>query len=327
MHRRNFIRLFGATVASWPLVVRAQQSPIPVIGFLSPRSPDESAHLVTAFRRGLAETGAVEGQNIAVEYRWALGVYDRLPILAAELVQRPVTVIVTVGGEPSVQAAKAATAIIPVVAIFTADPVERGLVASLNRPGGNITGISALNGTLEAKRLGLLRDLVPKATTLSLLLNPTFPSAATQLRDIQEAARAVGMQVQILNAATDREIDAAFEAVAQNSIPALVVAVDSFFVAQRNKIVVLAARNAVPAIYSLRDFATAGGLMSYGIDLPDLYRETGAYAGRILKGTKPADLPVIQPTKFELVINLKAVKSLGLTPSAGLLSIADEVIE
>jgi len=327
MHRRDFIRLFGAMAASWPLVVRAQQSAMPVIGFLSPRSPDESAHLVTAFRRGLAEAGAVEGQNIAVEYRWALGAYERLPLLAAELAQRPVAVIVTVGGEPSALAAKTATATIPVVAIFTADPVERGLVASLNRPGGNVTGISALNGTLEAKRLGLLLELVPKATKLGLLLNPTFPAAASQLRDIQEAARASGMQVQVLNAATDREIDTAFEVAAQNRIPALVVAVDSFFVAQRDKIVVLAARNAVPAIYSLREFATAGGLMSYGIDLPDLYRETGVYAGRILKGTKPADLPVIQPIKFELVINLKTVKSLGLTPSAGLLSIADEVIE
>ena len=327
MQRREFIGLVGCAAAAWPLTARAQQPAMPVIGFLSPRSPDESAHLVTAFRRGLAETGAVEGQNLAVEYRWALGEYDRLPMLAAELVRRPVALIVTVGGEPSALAAKAATQLIPVVAIFTADPVERGLVASLNRPGGNITGISALNGTLEAKRLGLLQGLVPQATKLGLLLNPTFPAAASQLRDIQEASRASGMQIQVLNAATDLEIDIAFEAIAQNSIPALIVAVDSFFVARRDKIVGLAARNAVPTMYSLRDFATTGGLMSYGIDLLDMYRETGVYAGRILKGTKPADLPVMQPTKFELVLNLKTAKSLGLTPSSGLLSIADEVIE
>jgi putative ABC transport system substrate-binding protein len=242
-------------------------------------------------------------------------------------VRRPVAAIVSVGGEPSAQAAKAATATIPIVAIFTADPVERGLVASLNRPGGNVTGISALNGTLEAKRLGLIHDLVPQATTLGFLLNPSFPAAASQSRDMHEAARAVGLQLHVLNAGTDPEIDTAFETIAQRSIPALVVAVDSFFVTRRDKLVALATRYAVPTMYSLRDFAAAGGLMSYGVDLLDMYRQAGVYAGRILKGTKPADLPVMQPTKFELVINLKTAKLLGLTLPSGLLSIADEVIE
>jgi putative ABC transport system substrate-binding protein len=327
LQRRVFITLLGGAAASLPLAARAQQAAMPVIGFLSPRSPDESAHLVGAFRRGLAETGAVEGQNLAVEYRWAMGEYDRLPMMAAELVRRPVAALVTVGGEPSALAAKAATSTIPIVAIFTADPVERRLVASLNRPGGNVTGISALNGTLEAKRLGLLHDLAPQATTLGVLLNPTFPAAASQLKDMREAARAIGLQLHVLNAGTDPEIDTAFEAIARNSIPALVVAVDSFFVTRRDKLVALATRHAVPTMYSLREFAASGGLMSYGIDLRDMYRNVGVYTGRILKGTKPADLPVMQPTKFELMINLKTARTLGLTIPPGVLAIADEVIE
>ena len=327
MQRREFITLLGGAAATWPLAARAQQPAMPVIGFLSTRSPDESAHLLAAFRRGLAENGFVEGQNVTVEYRWALGEYDRLPALAAELVRRPVAVLVAVGGEPSALAAKAATATIPIVAIFTADPVERGLVASLNRPGGNVTGVSVLNATLEAKRLGLLHDLVPQATTLGVLLNPTFPAAASQLRDMQEAARAIGLQLHVLRASTDREIDAAFESVAQHRIPALAVTADPFFITRRDKLVALAARHAVPTMYSFRDYAVAGGLMSYGIDLPDAYRQAGVYAGRILKGAKPADLPVMQPTKFEFVINLKTAKALGLAIPAGLLSFADEVIE
>jgi len=326
MKRREFITALGAA-AGWPLGALAQPRAMPTIGFLSPRSPDESAELVAAFRRGLAENGAVEGQNLAVEYRWALGEYDRLPALAAELAHRPVAVIVAVGGEPSALSAKAATATIPIVAIFTADPVERGLVASLNRPGGNVTGISALNGTLEAKRLGLVHDLLPKATTLGLLLNPAFPAAAGQLGNMQEAASAIGLQLHVLNAGTDREIDAAFDVVAQHRIPGLIVAVDSFFVTRRDKLVALAANHSVPAMYSLREFATAGGLMSYGVDLLDMYRQAGVYAGQILKGSMPADLPVMQPTRFELIMNLKAAKSLGLIFPSGLLSIADEVIE
>jgi putative tryptophan/tyrosine transport system substrate-binding protein len=247
--------------------------------------------------------------------------------LANELASRPVTLIVAVGGEPSALAAKAATATIPVVAIFTADPVERGLVASLNRPGGNMTGISALNGTLEAKRLGLIHDLLPKATTLGFLLNPAFPAAAGQLSGVQEAARAIGLHIHVLNAETDGDIDTSFEEIRRLSIPAIIVAVDTFFVTRREKLVALAAKYAVPTMYSLRDFAASGGLMSYGIDLHDMYRQAGVYAGRILRGSVPADLPVMQPTKFELVINLPSAKSLGLILPSGLLSIADEVIE
>jgi putative tryptophan/tyrosine transport system substrate-binding protein len=325
--RREFITLLGGAAASLPRAAGAQQLVMPVIGFLSPRSPDESAHLVAAFHRGLAETGAVEGQNLAVEYRWGLGDYDRLPMLAAELVRRPVAVLVSVGGEPSALAAKAATATIPIVAVFTNDPVERGLVASLSRPGGNVTGISGLNGTLEAKRLGLLHEVVPKATKLGFLLNPTFPAAARQLRDMQEAARTIGVQLDIFSAGTDSEVDTAFETLAQQRIPGLVVAADTFFVTHRDRLVALATRYAVPAMYSLREFGASGGLMSYGIDLQDLYRNVGVYAGRILKGTKPADLPVMQPTKFELMINLKTAGTLGLTIPPGVLAIADEVIE
>jgi len=331
MKRRQFIAGLGATATCsvlWPLAGRAQQAgKLPTVGFLSSRSPEESAGVVAAFLRGLAENGAVEGQNLAVEYRWALGDYDRLPALAAELASMPLTVLVSGGGEPSVLAARAATATIPVVAIFTADPVERGLVASLARPGGNITGISALNGTLEAKRLGLLHDLVPRATTLGVLLNPAFPATASQLSNMQEAARGIGLQLDVLNAGSDAEIETAFEAVAQHGIPALIVAVDTFFVTRRERLVALAARHAVPTMYSLRDFAVDGGLMSYGIDLPDMYRQAGVYAGRILKGSKPADLPVMQPTRFELVINLKTARSLDITVPPSVLATADEVIE
>ena len=325
MQRRDFIIFHGGAVL--PVVAHAQAQAMPTIGFLSARSPDESAFLVDAFRRGLAETGAVEGQNVTVEYRWALGDYDRLPVLAAELVRRPVTALVSVGGEPSAMAAKAATATIPIVSMFTTDPVERGLVASLNWPGGNVTGISILNGALVAKRLGLLHEIVPKASTLGFLLNPSNPGAASQLKDMREAAREIGLQLHVLNAGTDPEIDAAFEAIARNSIPALVVAADSFFVTRHEKLVALATRHAVPTMYSLRDYANVGGLISYGVDVPDMYRQAGVYTGRILKGTKPADLPIIQPTKFVLVINLKTAKLLGLALSSGLLSIADEVIE
>jgi len=298
-----------------------------VIGFLSPRSPDESAHLIAAFRSGLGEVGFAEGQNASVEYRWALGDYAKLPMLATELVHRQSDILVAVGGEPAVLAAKAATLTIPIVAVFVGDPVESGVVASLNRPGGNITGISGINGTLEAKRLGLLHELVQRATTLGLLLNPNFPAAARQLTDMQEAARSIGVQLQIFNARTDAEISAAFQNVGERRVPGLVVAADTLFVTHRDRLVASAARFSVPAIYSLREFTSLGGLMSYGIDLKDLYRNVGLYAGRILKGTKPADLPIMQPTKFELVINLRTAKALGLTIPPNLLGIADDVIE
>lgn len=327
MKRRDLILALGGAVASWSAAGRAQQSTVPVIGFLSPRSPDESAHLVAAFRRGLGEAGLTEGQNTSVEYRWALGEYAKLPMLAAELVGRQIDVLVAVGGEPAVLAAKVATPTIPIVGVFVGDPVESGLVASLNRPGGNVTGISGINGTLEAKRLGVLHELVQRATTLGLLLNPNFPAAARQLKDMQGAARSIGVQLQIFNAGTDPEIDAAFEAVAQQHIRGLVVAADTLFVTHRDRLVGLAARHAVPAIYSLREYTVLGGLMSYGIDLQELYRNVGLYVGRILKGTRPSDLPVMQPTKFEMVINMKTARELDLTMPATLLAQADEVIE
>jgi putative tryptophan/tyrosine transport system substrate-binding protein len=327
MKRRDLILALGGAVAAWSAAGRAQQSTVPVIGFLSPRSPDESADLVAAFRRGVGEAGLIEGQNASVEYRWALGEYAKLPMLAAELVRRQIDVLVAVGGEPAVLAAKAATSTIPIVGVFVGDPVESGLVASLNRPGGNVTGISGINGTLEAKRLGVLHELVQRATTLGLLLNPNFPAAARQLKDMQEAARSIDVQLQIFNAGTDPEIDAAFEAVAQQHIRGLVVAADTLFVTHRDRLVGLAARHAVPAIYSLREFTVLGGLISYGIDLQELYRNVGLYVGRILKGTRPSDLPVMQPTKFEMVINMKTARELDLTVPATLLAQADEVIE
>ena len=327
MKRRNLILALGGVVVAWQAAGRAQQSSGPVIGFLSPRSPDESSHLIAAFRGGLGEAGLAEGQNASVEYRWALGEYAKLPMLATELVRGQIDVLVAVGGEPAVLAAKAATSTIPIIAVFVGDPVESGLVASLNRPGGNITGISGINGTLETKRLGLLHELVQRAMTLGLLLNPNFPAAARQLKDMQEAARSIGVQLQIFKARTDPEIDAAFETVAQRRIRGLVVAADTLFVTYRDRLVALAARHAVPAIYSLREFAALGGLMSYGIDLQDLYRNVGLYAGRILKGTRPADLPIMQPTKFEMVINMKTARKLDLAVPATLLAQADEVIE
>jgi putative tryptophan/tyrosine transport system substrate-binding protein len=269
IRRREFIFTLGGAAAAWPLAARAQQPAMPVIGFLSSRAPEDSAPHVAAFRRGLAENSYAEGQNVTVEYRWVLGQYDRLPPLAAELARRPVAVLVAVGGEPSALAAKAATATIPIVSTFTVDPVERGLVASLNRPGGNVTGISLLGATLEAKRLGLLHDLVPQAATIGVLLNPDFPPAASQLRDMQEAARTIGLQLHVLRASTDREIDAAFESVAQRRIRALAVAADPFFVTRRDKLAALAAHHAVPAMYILREYTVVGGLMSYGPDLAD----------------------------------------------------------
>lgn len=300
---------------------------MPVIGFLSSRSADDTARLMAVFRRSLSETGFVEGQNVALEYRWANGHYDQLPMLAAQLARRPVTVIVTTGGEPAALAAKAATSTIPVVFAIGGDPVKLGLAASLNRPDGNATGMSIFAPALEAKRLGLLHELVPSAAAIGFLLNPNFPPAAGQLGDVQEAARAMGLQLNVLRASTDREIDAAFEAIAEQRIGALAVASDPFFDTRRDKILALAARHAVPAMYQFRDYAVAGGLISYGIDLPDVYRRLGNYAGRILKGAKPADLPVMRPTKFEFVVNLKTANALGLAIPPMLLAGADDVIE
>jgi len=327
MRRRDFMMLLGSATATWPFAASAQQPAMPVIGFLSTRSPEDIPHLLAAFRRGLAENGYVERQNVTIEYRWALGQYDRLPAMAAELVRRPVTVLASAGGEPAALAAKAATSTIPIVFVIGGDPVKQGLAASLNRPDGNSTGISILTNTLEPKRLGLLRELVPQAVTIGVLLNPNFPQFESQLRDVQEAGRAIGVQIFVLRASDDHEVEGVFETVAQQRIPALAVSADPFFDTRRDKLVALAARRAVPAMYHFREFAAAGGLMSYGIDISEVWRQLGVYAGRILKGAQPADLPVLQPTKFELVINLKTARTLGLTIPSGVLAIADEVIE
>jgi putative tryptophan/tyrosine transport system substrate-binding protein len=300
---------------------------MPVIGFLSSRSAGESAHLLAAFRRGLAENGFVEGQNVTIEYRWAQGEYDRLTAQAAELVHLPVTVLAATGGEPAALAAKSATSIVPIVFTVGGDPVKEGLAASFNHPGGNATGISLLTATLEAKRLGLLRELVPRASTIGVILNPNYPPAESQLNDVQEAARAINLKIQVLRSSTDREIDVAYETVAQQHIDALLVTADPFFDTRRAKLVALAARQKVPTMYHFREFPAAGGLVSYGVDFADVYRQVGIYTGRVLKGEKPADLPVMQASKFEFVINMKTAKALGLEVPATLLASADEVIE
>jgi putative ABC transport system substrate-binding protein len=327
MRRREFSVLLGSAMVFAPLRARAQQPAMPLVGFLSSRSPEESAHLVAAFRQGLSENGYVEGQSVVIEYRWAQGQYDRLPTMAAELARRPLAVLVSHGGEPAALVAKAATSTIPIVFIIGGDPVEVGLVTSYNRPGGNATGISILTATLEAKRLGLLHEVAPQVTTIGVLMNPNFQPAEKQLRDVQEAARAFNLQIQVLRASTDHEIEAAFETVAQQRIAALAVTADPFFDTRREKLVALSARHAVPTIYHFREYAVAGGLISYGIKITEAMRLVGVYTSRILKGEKPADLPVMQPTKFELVINLTTAKALGLTVPHNLLVLADEVIE
>jgi putative ABC transport system substrate-binding protein len=325
MRRREFITLVGGAAAAWPLSAGAQQPAMPAVGFLSGQSPGTAAHLVAAFRQGLTEAGFVEGRNVAIEYRWAENQYDQLPALAADLVRRQVAVIAATagGGTLAALAAKTETTTIPIVFTSGADPVAIGLVASLNRPGGNVTGIAWLALKLDAKRLGLLHE----ATPLGVLLNPNYQPAAGQLRDVQEAARTIGLPLHVLRASTDREIDTAFESVAQHRIPALLVASDPFFNQRPDKLVALTARHAVPAIYEIRDFAVAGGLMSYGRSFSDAVRQVGVYTGRILKGDKPADLPVVQPTKFKFVINLKTAKTLGLDVPTTVLARADEVIE
>jgi putative ABC transport system substrate-binding protein len=325
MRRREFITLFGGAVV-WPLSARAQQPAMPVIGFLNSRSPDDAVHLVAAFQRGLREIGYIEGQNVRVEYRWARGQYDQLPAMAAELTKLPVAVIAATGGEPSGLAAKAATSTTPIVFIV-GDPIKLGLVASYNRPGGNATGINALTPALEAKRLGLLHELLPGAATIGALVNPLYQPAEQQSKDLREAAHSLGLKIEILRASNDRELDAAFEGVAQRKIAALQVTADPFFDTRRAKIVTLAAQHKLPTIYHFREYVVDGGLTSYGIDFADLYRQVGVYTGRILKGEKPADLPVVEPTKFQFLINLKTAKSIGLTVPFGLLNAADEVIE
>ena len=328
MRRREFIALLGGAAAAWPLAARAQQAGMPVIGFLDSRSLDALTDRLRGFRQGLKDTGYVGGENVAIEYRWAENQFDRLPVLAAELVRRQVAVIVTSGGATAASAAKAATTTIPIVFTVVEDPVRLGLVASLARPGGNLTGINFLSGELTAKRLELLRALVPAATRVAVLVNPANArNTETTLRDVEPAARAMGQQIQVLNASTSREIDTAFATIVRERPDALFVGGDAFFSARRVQLALLAGRHGVPAIYSDREYADAGGLMTYGSNIVDVYRQVGVYAGRILKGAKPADLPVVQSSKFELVINHQTARMLGLTVPPSLLATADEVIE
>src|SRR5262249_38641431 len=323
--RREFITLLGGAAAR-PVAARAQQPAMPVIGFLHTRSEGDPSY--AAFLKGLELAGFVEGRSVRIEYRWAAGQYDRLATMAADLVRQQVNVLVAGGGEPSPLAAKAATSTIPIVFVIGSDPVKAGLVESLHRPGGNITGINILTDLLEAKRLGLLHELVPQATTVGYLWNPRFaPAAEHQLPDAREAARTLALKLRALPTTTADEIDAAFEVIAQERILALAVSADPFLDVSRDRIIALAARHSVPAMYQFREHAVAGGLMSYGIDLDDVYRQVGGYAARILKGEKPADLPVLQPIKFQFVINLRTAKALGVKISDDLLSLADEVIE
>ena len=326
--RRGFIAALGGTAAAWPLAARAQQAALPLIGFIINGSADGFAHEAVGFRKGLSEFGYAEGQNVTVEYHWLEGHYDGLPAMMADLVHRQVAVIATVG-MPAVRAAKAATATIPIVFAVPGDPAQLGLVASLSRPGGNATGINFFfSAEVSTKRLRLLHDLIPKAVRVAVLLNPSNPTTAeSTLREAQEAASAIGLQIQSLNASTIEEIEAAFAAIKRNRADALFVAPDGFFISRAVQFATLTARDRIPASYAQRDFVSVGGLMSYGTDLTETFRQVAVYTGNILKGAKPADLPVLQSTKFEFVINLQTARALGIEVPSGVLSIADEVIE
>jgi putative ABC transport system substrate-binding protein len=322
VRRREFITLLGGA-AAWPLTTHAQQPAIPVVGLLSGIDPDDRQ--LAAVRQGLNEVGYIAGKSVTIEHRSAAGQYDRLPALANDLVRQQVTVIML--GTMSALSAKAVTTTIPIVFAIGSDPVKAGLVASLNRPGGNVTGVTFLSNVLAAKRLGLLCELVPGITAVGDLVNPTNPNSVVETNDMQTAARSLGMHLRIVNASTEREIEAAFANFAEQRVKALIVTADAFFSGRRDQLVSLAARHALPTMYWLREFATDGGLMSYGTSITDAFRAAGVYAGRVLKGERPADLPVVQSTKFELVINLKTAKALGMAIPSGVLAIADEVVE
>jgi putative tryptophan/tyrosine transport system substrate-binding protein len=332
LQRREFITLLSSASAApsllWPLAARAQQPTMPVIGLLGSETADIFAGRLRAFRQGLSETGYVEGQNVAIEYRWAMGQYDHLPALAADLVRREVTVIATIGGTPAALAAKASSTSIPIVFQIGIDPIQIGLVGSLARPGGNLTGVTTLNLEVVPKRVELLHELIPTASAIALLVNPTSPALAeTSTRDAQAAARTLGLELHVLHASTERDFEVVFATLVQRPAGGLVIAPDAFFNSHMEQLAALALRHAVPACYQFREFAAAGGLMSYGGDVTDTYRQAGIYSGRILKGEKPAELPVQQSAKVELIINLKTAKGLGLTVPTALLVRADEVIE
>jgi putative ABC transport system substrate-binding protein len=327
MRRRDFITLLTGTMAAWSLTARAQQAAPPLVGFVHSGFATDQPQNAAAFRKGLSETGYVEGQNVAVEYHWLEGQYDRVPAVMADLVRRRVTVIAVPSGNTISLAAKAATVTIPIVFAVGEDPVKLGLVPSLARPGGNLTGINFFVQELTAKQLALLQELVPTAVRVVVLLNPANGGGATILRDVREAARVIGLDIHVVNAGTSNEIDAAFAALARERSDAVFVAPDAFYAARRVQITSLAARERIPAVYWNREFAEAGGLMSYGTDFVETFHQAGAYVGRILKGAKPADLPVVQPTKFEFVINRQTARLLGIEVSPKLLAIADEVIE
>jgi putative tryptophan/tyrosine transport system substrate-binding protein len=327
MRRREFITLVGGAAATWPLATRAQQTPMPVIGFISGRSPSDSEALATAFRRGLTEIGFIEGRNVTIEYRWAEYHNERLPAMVGDLVRLKVAVIAAIGGTPTVLAAKAVTATIPIVFAMGSDPVASGVVTSLNQPGGNVTGVTFFAAPLGPKRLELLRDFVPKATTIAVLVNPETAVSRTDGANVRTAAQSVGLQAHLINASAEGQVEDAFKVTAERRIDALLVSADAFFVSQRDKLVALAARYAIPVIYFGREFVVAGGLMSYGASETDAFRLAGVYVAKVLNGARPGDLPVMLPTKFELAINLKTAKALGLTVPLIMQMTADEVME
>jgi putative ABC transport system substrate-binding protein len=327
MRRREFLTLLGGAAATSPLAARAQQASMPIVGWLNSGAAAGREHLVTAFRRGMSETGFVDRQNATIEYRWAEGQYDRLPTLAADLIRRGVAVIAATGGTVSSLTAKRATTTLPVVCIFDGDPVAAGFVANLNRPGGNLTGISLVASIIEAKQLELLHELVPRASVIALLSNPNNPHTWDISSELVSTARSIGIDLHLLHATTERELDSAFQRMAERHAGAVMIATDPFFLDHRDQLIALAARHRTPAIYGRREYVALGGLMSFGTSLAEAYRQIGIYVGKILAGAKPADLPVMQPTTFELMINLKTAKALGLELPATLLARADEVIE